>query len=55
MKSFKKLLLDQGDERASVMRLKYSHIKIPQASRLQSPFSEEEVRATPFELNGDKA
>ena len=47
--------MDLGEWRASFEGLNFSRINELEASRLELPFLEEEVYATLYYMNGDKA
>ena len=53
--AFQNFLLDQGDWRANLVGLDFSKLDEMEAVRLEMPFTEEEVRLTLKEMNGEKA
>ena len=53
--AFKELLSDPGVWRASPEGLNFSKLEELEATRLELPFSEEEVHTALIDLNGDKA
>ena len=55
MNAFKGLLSDLGTWRASPEGLDFSMLEVSAASKLEEPFTEEEVHAALLNLNGDKA
>ena len=55
VEDFENLLSEPGDWRASLMNLSFSRITEVEATSLEEPFTEEEVKATLIEINGDKA
>ena len=55
MEAFKKMLVNRGERRVSPMGLELSRIDELEASRLEAPFSEENIIIALFELRGHKA
>ena len=53
--AFKDLLFNPGTWRASPEGLDFSRLEVSAASKLEEPFTEEEVHAALLNLNGDKA
>ena len=54
VEDFENLLSEPGDWRASLMNLSFSRITEVEATSLEEPFTEEEVKVALTEMNGDK-
>ena len=55
VEAFKNLLFDSGEWRASPIGLEILSINDYEAASLERPFVEEEIKASLFDMSGDKA